>query len=154
MTSCVSTCVGDMSPFWLCTSDGDSWGTALRGESWLVGWSGDRASLLSSSKDELSPPAPFGESVTESGYFKIKRNNLACNEHLWPVKQWTWLLNLEICECKAVEHNDDCLMDCLTVMTNFREVIQHCTMFQNRTMSKCSCCVISVAQLLVKGCVV
>lgn len=60
--SCGGTCVGDMSPFWLSTSQGDSWGTALRGESWLVGWSGERASLLSSSRDELSPPAPFGES--------------------------------------------------------------------------------------------
>lgn len=31
-----------------------------------------------------------------------------------------------LCECKTVEHSDDCLMDCLTVMTKFREVIQHC----------------------------
>lgn len=71
VTSCDGTCGGDMSPFWVRASEGDSWGTALRGESWLVSWSGDRASLLSSSKDELSPPAPFGESVKEDKYLQI-----------------------------------------------------------------------------------
>lgn len=60
---CFFTWGGDMSPFWLSMSVGEGWGTVLNGESWLVGWSGDRASLLSSSREELSPPAPFGESV-------------------------------------------------------------------------------------------
>lgn len=66
------TCGGDISPFWLSMSEGESWGTALKGESRLVGWSGDRASLLSSSRDELSPPVPFGESVTMRKTFRLK----------------------------------------------------------------------------------
>lgn len=69
---CFFTWGGDMSPFWLSMSVGESWGTALKGESWLVGWSGDRASLLSSSRDELSPPAPFGESVTKRKTFSLQ----------------------------------------------------------------------------------
>lgn len=63
-----------MPPFWVSTSEGENWGMALKGESLLVGWSGDRASLLSSSRDELSPPAPFGESAAKIKYFLILKN--------------------------------------------------------------------------------
>lgn len=97
-----------MSPLWVSTSEGDSWGTALRGESWLVSWSGDRASLLSSSKDELSPPAPFGESVTEQKYFQcseISGTVLWFAE--WKIKPFSQLLWPE-------EKNSD-IQDFLTI---------------------------------------
>lgn len=47
-------------------SGGEGRGAGPRGESWPSVWSGERASLLSSSNDELSP-VPLGKSVSGEG---------------------------------------------------------------------------------------
>lgn len=141
-----------MSPFWVTASAGDSCGTALRGESWLVSWSGDSASLLSSSKDELSPPAPFGESVTEQEYLvKLYTSTHLhdINSHdetqlkgtvigsclgasaMWPVNDWTLLVNLEILTVTVARGQTSSFpatfsqVNCWKEMTNLKEVIQH-----------------------------
>lgn len=49
----------------------------------MAGWSGDRASLLSSSRDELSPPAPFGESVTKRKNLEIVKEHFLGAERLY-----------------------------------------------------------------------